>query len=266
MLISLDHRLAFLAVPKTGTTAIEAALRKHADIVFRGPPGIKHMAAPQFEAMMRPYLATVGGEAVQSFAIMRHPVDQLLSWYFYRRRVDGSGDQNIAHSTRNMPVERFLEAWLSDDPPPFARIHPQGFFLCGRNRMQKAGGAQVKPLVDILFAYEKMEDALAFMRQRLGETVAVERKNTSQREAAEIAPALRARVEQHLADDMALHARVLAGEFLPGSAHAEARLHAASKGAGPGGKQHMGRVVGKAKSGAQAGQAAGKAQRAMSVD
>jgi hypothetical protein len=234
MLISLDHKLAFLAVPKTGTTAIEAALQKHADIVFRGPPGIKHMTAPKFEAMMRPYLATVEGEGVQSFAIMRHPVDQLLSWYFYRRRVDGSGDQNIAHSTRDMPLDAFIAAWLSDDPPPFARVHPQGFFLCGRNRMQKATGATVKPLVDILFAYEKMDEALAFLAERLGEAVAVERKNISTREAVKIPAALRARIEERLADDIALHNRVLAGEFLPGSRHAlrRSRLRAKGKAAG----------------------------------
>ena len=223
MLISLDHKLAFLAVPKTGTTAIEAALRKHADIVFRGPPGIKHMNASQFEAMMRPYLATVGGEGVQTFAIMRHPVDQLLSWYFYRRRLDDAQPERRAHSTRGMTLEQFLEARLSDDRPDFARVGNQGAFLCGRKALREAGGAGVKPLVDIIFPYEKMADALAFLSRRLGETVAVERKNTSQREAAEIAPALRARVEQHLADDMALHARVLAGEFLPGTPHAEAR-------------------------------------------
>ncbi|MFN3291860.1 MAG: gamma-glutamyl kinase [Gemmobacter sp.] len=227
MLISLDHKLAFLAVPKTGTTAIEAALRKHADIVFRGRPEIKHMNAAQFEAMMRPYLATVGGEGVQTFAIMRHPVDLLQSWYFYRRRLDDARPEKQAQSTRGMTLERFLEARLSDDRPDFAKVGNQGAFLCGRKALREAGGARVKPLVDIVFPYEKMDEALAFLSQRLGETVAVERKNTSQREAAEIAPALRARVEQHLADDMALHARVLAGEFLPGTPHAEARQTAA---------------------------------------
>ena len=43
MLISLKHKLAFLAVPKTGTTAIEAAFRKHAEITFRGPANVEHL-------------------------------------------------------------------------------------------------------------------------------------------------------------------------------------------------------------------------------
>lgn len=45
MLISLKHRLAFLTVPQTGTTAIEAAFRKHSQIIFPGSTKIKHTNA-----------------------------------------------------------------------------------------------------------------------------------------------------------------------------------------------------------------------------
>lgn len=229
MLISVKYKLAFLAVPKTGTTAIEMTLGRHSNIVFRSPPAIKHMTAPQFEAMMRPYLAKVGGEGVQTFALMRDPVDLLQSWYFYRRRLDDTKPEKRGHSTRDITLEQFIEARLSDDRPDFARVGNQGAFLCGRKALREAGGAAVRPLVDIIFPYERMADALAFLGARLGETVEVERKNTSQREKAEIAPALRARIEREMADDLALYQRVLAGEFLPGSPHAEARQSTATE-------------------------------------
>ena len=215
MLISLKHKLAFLAVPKTGTTAIETVLRKHADIVFRYDPKAKHMSGPKFEAMMRPYLDSIGAPGVQTLAVMRDPVDQLLSWYFYRRRVDGSNDQDIAKSTSDVTLEAFLEGWLSDEPPPFARINPQSFFLCGRNRLEESSGAAVTPVVNLIFAYEQMDAVMEFIARRLGTTIEVERRNTSKREAVEIPAGLRARLETRLANDIVLHKRVLAGEFYP---------------------------------------------------
>jgi hypothetical protein len=215
MLISLKHKLAFLAVPKTGTTAIEAALAKHATISFGGPARIKHMSAPKFETMLRPYLVGVGASDVQTMAIMRDPIDHLQSWYFYRRRLDESRPHKLQNSTRDVTLEAFLEGWLSDEPPPFARISPQSLFLCSRERMERSSGAEVKPMVNLIFAYENMHDALSFLSERLRTTIEVERRNISKREAVEIPAGLRARLENRLANDIALHKRVLAGEFYP---------------------------------------------------
>ena len=42
MLVFWKQKLVILSVPKTGTTAIEAALAPHADIVVSHPPEQKH--------------------------------------------------------------------------------------------------------------------------------------------------------------------------------------------------------------------------------
>ena len=42
MLVFWNKKLVFLSVPKTGTTAIEAALAPFADIVVSNPPELKH--------------------------------------------------------------------------------------------------------------------------------------------------------------------------------------------------------------------------------
>lgn len=42
MLVFWKENLVFLAVPKTGTTAIEGALALHAAMVLCEPPQIKH--------------------------------------------------------------------------------------------------------------------------------------------------------------------------------------------------------------------------------
>ena len=42
MLVFWKELLVFLAVPKTGTTALEGALAPNAALVFRDPPILKH--------------------------------------------------------------------------------------------------------------------------------------------------------------------------------------------------------------------------------
>ena len=54
MQIYFNQNLAFLAIPKTGTTAYEMALRKEADIIFAKRR--KPMTAGQFQRRMMPFL------------------------------------------------------------------------------------------------------------------------------------------------------------------------------------------------------------------
>ena len=48
MLIFWKTRLAILAVPKTGTTAIEQALAPMADAAILNPPGLKHCTVRKY--------------------------------------------------------------------------------------------------------------------------------------------------------------------------------------------------------------------------
>lgn len=223
MLITLKHRLAFLAVPKTGTTAIEAALKSHASISFNGMAAVKHMRARRFELMMRPYLENLGVDNIQTFAVMRDPIDYLQSWYFFRRRIAEANKRRQQNATRLISLEEFLEAFLSEDPPDYASVAMQSSYLCGAVQVTKKGGS-AQPMVDLVFAYEKMDALNSFLEGRLRTKVEVERKNTSKREVIEIPAELRARLELRLSGEIGLHKRVLAGEFLPGSGWQRKRL------------------------------------------
>ena len=129
MFVMLKYQLAFLAVPKTGTTSIEQALRQKADILMRHPPRVKHMTAKTFEEYIRPYLKLIGEENVKTFAVMRKPIDWLESWYFFRRRIDGTGRADPRNSTKDVTWPQFVEAYLSKEPPPYANIGKPARFL-----------------------------------------------------------------------------------------------------------------------------------------
>lgn len=53
MLVFYKERLAFLSVPKTGTTAYESALAARADMVISDPPMLKHAPVYRYNRFIR---------------------------------------------------------------------------------------------------------------------------------------------------------------------------------------------------------------------
>ena len=80
MLVFSKARLVFLSVPKTGTTAWQAALEPHAAMILRDPPELKHAPVYRYNRFFRPMLEKFLGEDLTVLAVMREPVDWLGSW------------------------------------------------------------------------------------------------------------------------------------------------------------------------------------------
>ena len=55
----------FLSMPKAGSTALQKHFSRHAQILFRQPPGMKHMSAATFENVMAPWLERYGHPALE---------------------------------------------------------------------------------------------------------------------------------------------------------------------------------------------------------
>jgi hypothetical protein len=165
MIICSDRNFAFLATPKTGSTAIETALRPHADIVFKRRR--KHLNAQQFHKKIKPFFDDGFGMNLHAVALMREPVDQLRSWYKYRSRSQRAGDPR---STVGMSFDDFIDAFLRPDPPEYAQVGRQGKFL-----LLSSGELGVNRL----FAYEKMELFLEYLEDVFGEPLVPPVQNVS---------------------------------------------------------------------------------------
>jgi hypothetical protein len=108
MLVFWKAKLVLLAVPKTGTTALEAAFGPWADGAFFNPPRLKHMTLRRYRRQLAPILAQ-DGPPLEVMAVMREPVDWLSSWYRYRTRPElGTRPQ----STAGLSFGDFALAWL----------------------------------------------------------------------------------------------------------------------------------------------------------
>ena len=81
MLVFFKERLAFLAMPKTGTTAYQTALAKRADLVITDPPLLKHAPVYRYNRFIRPMFVNVCNAEMELMAVMREPVSWLSSWY-----------------------------------------------------------------------------------------------------------------------------------------------------------------------------------------
>ncbi|MEM6406983.1 MAG: gamma-glutamyl kinase [Pseudomonadota bacterium] len=193
MLIFFKERLAFLATPKTGTSAIEKALHRRASIVVRDPPGLKHTNARGFKRKFKPIVERANLPPVETVAIIREPVSWLGSWYRYRQRPALSGHKN---STEGIPFDAFVEAYLSDTPPDFAKLGAQSRFLCDDNE---------QCLVDHLYRYEDMSRFIDFMEARLNQNITLEQVNASPNGSTALSHALQTELKRRFSRDFALH-------------------------------------------------------------
>ena len=126
MLIFYKERLVLLSVPKTGTTAYEAALAGRADLVISNPPTLKHAPVYRYNRFLRPMFKQVCGVELELMAVMRAPISWLGSWYRYRQRPFLAGKPN---STAGISFDAFVEGYLKGQPPAFANVGSQAKFL-----------------------------------------------------------------------------------------------------------------------------------------
>lgn len=186
MLVFWEERLVFLATPKTGTTAVEMALRPHAGLALTDPPIVKHTPLYRYERFLKPYFAACGAENFETVAVVRHPVDWLGSWFRYRRRPELDGHPN---STAGVDFDGFVRAYLKRDRPPFAQVGSQAKFLTD---------GQGRVAVDHLFRYENLDALVGFLEARLGRSISLRRLNESPPAELSLRPRLRHRLEQEM--------------------------------------------------------------------
>lgn len=196
MIILHKHNLVYLAVPKTGSTSIETALDPFASSALRSPPGLKHANARRFEREIRPLFDRPNKRNLETIAVIRDPVDWLLSWYKYRGRASIAGSPN---STADISFEAFVDAYLSDDRPAFANVGAQSQFV---------SDAAGKVIVSHLFQYEKLPTLLEFLSERIGTYLVLPNLNQSPKSHVTVSKKTRSLLETNLEADFDLHTQL----------------------------------------------------------
>ena len=197
MLVFFEQRLAFLATPKTGSTAIAAALESLAAVSIQRPPLLKHTTVHRYRRFIGPYLAAASGADFSTCALIREPRDWLGSWFRFRSRDEVEDHK----STQGRSFDEFVRAWCSDAPPAFADVGTQSRFLKPRNGQG----------VDHLFAHDRIDRFVDFLEDRLGCEIVLPRVNVSPAAATlELEPATEALLQSVAAEDFRLYHSVAA--------------------------------------------------------
>ncbi|PCH70633.1 MAG: hypothetical protein COC12_08075 [Rhodobacteraceae bacterium] len=194
MQIYAQQSLVFIAVPKTGTSAVEGALKPKADIIFS--KRWKHMTARRFHTKIAPFLNRVLDLRPERFAVMRDPEEQIRSWFRYRAR---DPKQESVSSTKGISFDEFVLAVISENAKPFAKIGSQ-------SNMLTSGKGDL--LVNHLFLYEKPLQFRAFLNQRFEEEVILRQKNVSPYVGAPLSPEIRQKLRAARSQEFDLYARL----------------------------------------------------------
>jgi hypothetical protein len=192
MLVFWKEKLVLLAVPKTGTTALSEALAPHATTVISDPPILKHAPIYRYNRFLRPFFEGVGGQTMETVALVREPIDWLGSWYRYRRRPHLDGKPN---STAGISFNDFAEAYLKGKRPAFAEVGSQAKFVSAPDGSLG---------VDHLFCYEQPERLIRFLEDRLQINVVLPRSNVSPRMDVTLSPEIEGRLRRKRAEEFAV--------------------------------------------------------------
>ena len=152
MLVFSKHKLVFLSVPKTGTTAWQAALGPHASMVISDPPELKHAPVFRYNRFFRPALEKFIGEDLHVIAVIREPIDWLGSWYRYRQRPFLRGRPTGTH---DLSFDTFVQGYVQGKQPRPANVGSQSKFL----EPQKNGTAATH-----LFRYDDQLSLTNYLR------------------------------------------------------------------------------------------------------
>lgn len=196
MMVFARHNLVFLAVPKTGTTALEAALRPHASLSVEDPPHLRHMNRGVFAEDWQGFLEDRFGTRFETCAVLRDPLERLGSWYRYRELPEFD---DTPLSTTGISFDDFVQGLLAVDRPAFAQIGSQDrFAMDGQDRVR----------ITHLFDYAQLDLALAFLSDRLDQPLDPGQANVSPRRALDLDPDLAAALRAARAREFALYDRV----------------------------------------------------------
>jgi hypothetical protein len=196
MLVFWEQRLVFLATPKAGSTAIEAALESLSVVAINRPPALKHTSVTTYHRYVRPYLESVSGGPFTVVALMREPRDWLGSWYRFGQKTDQADGPR---STIGIQFEDFVQGWCAPVPPRYADFGTQSDFL-----LPDTGGKGV----DHLFRYRDIDHFVDFLEERLHCEIILPHINVSPAASLQLSDQTEAMMRQRAAQDAALYAGI----------------------------------------------------------
>ncbi len=205
MRISTRFGFAFLCTPKCASTSIEAAINDYCNISFLGHNKLKHINARTYTEKVIPlHKHLFPSLNVESFCLIREPLEWIQSWYRYRSRaaLQNPNHRNHRNYTGNISYDEFVESYIADGTrPPFASIRTQYDFI----RLDNGDIG-----VDHIMPLDRMDLVADFILEKTGSRIKLPHKNVSPHKKSELTldKGLVEKLRKHLRNDIALYSLV----------------------------------------------------------
>lgn len=204
------HGFVLLSMPKCASTSLSRSLQRHAEVVLRGNPRLKHMSCRSFEKLMVPVLDNAGyaRSDYEVVSLFREPVAWVESWWRYRQRP-ALAREDATKFTGELSFEEFVGRYVDQDPRPGT--------LRGRPARFVALSDGLDIGVDRLFALEQPEVWQTWIGARVPGGIEVDVQNRSKvRAPAELSSTMRARLEEFFRPELEIHERLRSeGQWAP---------------------------------------------------
>lgn len=196
MIISFKAGIAYLAAPKTGSTAIESQLRPASHVIFQGNAHSKHLTLREYQSLVLPLMEHISAPQLETIAVVREPVDWVRSWYSYRQRPA----ERPEHSTKDLGFDAFIDGFEAKPKAEFTHyIGDQARFV--ENDSGEVG-------VDHLFRHDEVGKLYSFLEKRYNRQFNFRQMNVSPRVKLEISSEQKARIERLFARDVEIYQSV----------------------------------------------------------
>jgi hypothetical protein len=224
MQLSIRHKFAFLCIPKCGSTSVERAIAPFCETKLGGDASLKHLGAAKFERHIRPLLQRADpNREIETFCIMREPLDRIKSWYQYRSRPALADKKNPRHHkfTGTLTFAEFVEGYLEDNRKESVGVGSQAGFV------SLAGGGIG---VNRIFRLDQMDAVSDYLSEKVGSKIDIPVANKSvsggkKSKAGEfdLPDELMARLMARLAKDYALYEKLPWNAVVPQKRPPESR-------------------------------------------
>ena len=184
-LVFPDHKLAYIAVPKTATVSVEKAFGEYAhEYSPDAPLAVLHMNLQQVTERY--------GE-VTTVAVVREPFEWLSSFHRY---MGGPHYRGTPWDMSHMTFERFAQKYMMGQilwPEPFRR-------QCDYVTNRKTGA-----VVDILFAYENIAHLVSYISAKISRRVELGVHNKSPDGPSVLSDEAAAGLRDYMSDDFRIN-------------------------------------------------------------
>lgn len=173
MQLSIKYKFAFLCIPKCGSTSVERAIAPYCETNLGGHPTLKHLSAGMFNSHIRPLLRRADpNHEIETFCIMRDPMDRVRSWYQYRSRPELRDVEGGPHHryTGGMSFTEFVEFVIAGKLPESAGVGSQAKFVSLRD-----GSIGV----DRIFRLDQMDILEDYLSAKVGKKITIPVVNKS---------------------------------------------------------------------------------------